>query len=268
MKKFVSLLILSSLVSVHAQLQPVLKNKRGISILPQRGDYCIGFSANPFLQYIGNMFNNSTSNPSPVAVSSNQMIFAKYMKTSQMAYRASFWFSVNNNTKSDNVLDISPGAPMNALVTDETKQRNTILGLGVGIEKRKGDTRLQGFYGGDIFLNYNSGINYKYEYGNKLEHYDTGVIRTVRQRGSSTFSIGIKGFVGVEYFVAPRLSLGAELGYGPSFYFNSASETTTEQYDFNQSVRMEEKRALSARSRGFRLDVDNYNGMLKLLFYF
>ena len=42
---------------VFAFAQPVLKNKRVIAILPQQGDYAIGFGANPFLNYFGNFFN-------------------------------------------------------------------------------------------------------------------------------------------------------------------------------------------------------------------
>jgi hypothetical protein len=270
MKKLLTLFFASSLLSVSAQLQPVLKNKRGINILPQKGDYCIGFSANPFLTYFGNMFNNSTSNNSPAATfaAPGQMLFGKYMKDEQLAYRASFRFGINNNTLSYNVVDISPGAAVNAQVTDLQKMRNTILGIALGFERRKGNTRLQGFYGAEFFMNYNSGTNTKYEYGNKIEYFDTGVMRTTKIRSSSVFSLGIRGFAGIEYFIAPRISFGAELGYGPSFFFRSASESTYEQYDFNKSEIIEEKTALSPKNKGFTLDTDNYNGILKLLFYF
>ncbi len=270
MKKMLILLFMGTVFTVSAQLQPVLKNKRGINILPQKGDYCIGFSANPFLEYFGNMFNNNAGNNAPVATfaAPNQMIFVKFMKTSEIAYRGSFRFGIINNTLSFNVKDISPGAPVNALVADLQKQRTTILGLAFGIEKRRGNTRLQGFYGADVFINYNTGAGIKYEYGNKLENYDTGTMRVTRFRASSVFSIGVRGFAGIEYFVAPRISLGAELGYGPSFFVRSASETTVEQYDFSTAETKEEKTASSPKTKGFTLDTDNANGILKLLFYF
>jgi hypothetical protein len=270
MKKILFSVFIGTFITATAQLQPVLKNKRGINILPERGDYCVGFSANPFLEYVGNMFNNSTVNNSPAATfaAPNQMVFGKYMKTNDMAYRGVFRFAIINNNLSFNVLDASPTAPANGIVTDVQKQRATILGLGFGIEKRKGNTRLQGFYGGDFMINYNSGNNTKFEYGNKLEFLDTGVMRVTRIRSSSIFSIGIRGFVGVEYFVAPRVSIGGELGYGPSMYFRSASESTSERHDFNNATTTEEKVALTPKSKGFTLDTDNYNGILKLLFYF
>jgi hypothetical protein len=268
MKKILFLLFSCSVLAVQAQLQPVLKNRRGISILPQRGDYCIGFSANPFLGYLGNMFNNSTQNNSPNIIASNQMFFAKYMKTSTMAYRASFNISVNNRSEFTNVKDISPGAPVNSTVTDVWKQRQTRFGITLGIEKRKGETRLQGYYGGELMINYNSGPIVKYEYGNKLENYDTGTIFTSMLRGSSVFSFGVAGFAGVEYFVAPRISLGGEINYGPSFNFGSASEQTTTMYDFNQSAATDEKTTLAPRSRGFSLNTNNAAGVVKVLFYF
>ena len=270
MKNILLILFTGSILSVSAQLQPVLKNKRGINILPERGDYCIGFGANPLLDYIGNMFNNSSNNNSPGAsfAAPNQMLFGKYMKSANIAYRASFRFAIINNTTMVNVADMRPDAPVNSQVIDEQKQRSTILGLAVGIEKRKGSTRLQGFYGADFTLGYNSGSNTKFEYGNKLEHLDTGIIRVTKIRASSMFTIGVRGFAGVEYFVAPRISVGGELGYGPSVYVRSAAESTTERHDFSTAQTVEEKSALSPKAKGFTLDTDNYNGILKLLFYF
>jgi hypothetical protein len=268
MKKIMLFLFLGILIHVNAQLQPVLKNRRGIAILPQRGDYCLGFSANPFLEYFGNMFNNSNTNTAPKALSSSQMVFAKYMKTSQVAYRAAFSFAINNQTTTTMVRDMSPGAPINSQVSDLLKQRNTRLGLSIGIEKRRGETRLQGYYGAEFALNYNSGNNVKMEYGNKLENFDTGTIRTVSQKGSSNFMIGIRGFAGIEYFIAPRISLGGEIVYGPMFTFNGAVVSTTEQFDFNNGQVVEEKRDLSPKNKSFTLDTNNAGGFLKLLFYF
>jgi len=270
MKKILTLIFLSSLIAASAQLQPVLKNKRGIQILPQKGDFCLGLSANPYLEYLGNLFNNTANNNSPNTnfALSNQRLFVKYMKTNDMAYRAGFRVGVINNSQTFDALDISPGAPVNSMVVDVWKQRATILGLSFGIEKRRGHTRLQGFYGADVFVNYNSGTTFKYEYGNKLENYDTGTVLTTKNKGAGSFSFGVRAFAGVEYFVAPGISLGAELGYGPSIYFNNAAERTTEQYDFNNSARREETRAISPKSKGINLDTDNANGIVKLLFYF
>lgn len=271
MRKILVITIFMLGLSLQAQLNPVLKNKRGIAILPQQKDWCIGFGANPFFTYFGNMFNGSTGNNSPSATyaAANKMIFAKYMKTNDLAYRVSFRFGLTNDVLSFNVKDMTPGAASDAVVTDKQKRNSSFVGLGFGFEKRKGfATRIQGFYGLEGLITYSSGDNITYDYGNKLENLDTGLIRVKKLKASSLFSIGCRAFAGVEYFIAPKFSVGAELGYGPSIGFRSTAEQTTEQYDFPNATTRSEIKVLSPKSKTFTLDTDNYNGIIKLLFYF
>jgi hypothetical protein len=271
MRKLLILAFLIPGLNMMAQMNPVLKNRRGIAILPQQKDWCIGFGANPVFNYFGNMFNASTSNNGLNAsfAAPNKMIFAKYMKTNEMAYRVSFRLGFTNDVTTFNVKDMTPGAATDAVVTDKQKRNNSFIGLGFGIEKRKGTaTRIQGFYGVEGLISYSSGDNINYEYGNGLEKLDTGLIRVKKLKSSSLFSIGCRGFAGVEYFIAPKFSIGAELGYGPSIGFRSASEQTTEQYDFWSTTTTSEVTVLSPKSTVFTLDTDNYNGIVKLLFYF
>lgn len=255
---------------LFSQLQPVLKNKRGIAILPQQGDFAIGFGANPFLNYFGNFFNGNNNNvsPSPTFATQNQSIFFKYMKTSQLAYRGYFRVGVNSNTLNVNVADKTPGAAAGSMVKDVQKTKNNIIGIGFGIEKRRGNTRVQGYYGGEVYLNYNSGFDTKFKYGNAIENEDSGVIRNTIINASSTLTVGVRGFAGVEYFIAPRVSLGGELGYGPAINIRSANEITTESFDKSSATLNTKKVATNSRSTGFALDTDNYFGIVKLLFYF
>lgn len=271
MRKLVALTAIMTSLSLNAQMTPVLKNKRGIPILPEQNDYCLGLSANPFFTYFGQMFNGTAGNASPSAMfaNNNGMIFGKYMKTAKMAYRGSFRIGFNREVVTTNVKDMSPGAPVEGVVSDLQKRSSVFIGLGFGIEKRKGSaTRLQGFYGYEGLISYNSGTNINYTYGNNLEYLDTGLIRVKKLKSSSLFSIGLRGFAGVEYFIAPKFSIGAELGYGPSLGFRSTSEQTTEQHDFSSASTTSEVSVLSPKSTSFSLDTDNYNGIIKLLFYF
>lgn len=269
MKNYIVMLFFACAGFLQAQQQPVLKNKRGILILPQRGDFCLGISANPFFTYAGNMFNNSTANSSPsfTFAAPNNMFFGKYMKDNHTAYRGAFTVRVINSTLFIDVPDLSPGAAQNALVTNKQKQRSNSIGLHFGIEKRRGSTRLQGVYGFEGGIAFNSNRNV-YEYGNKLEHYDTTFVRVTKVTSSPNFTISLRGFAGVEYFIGPNVSIGGELGYGPAFRFFGASTQVTEKYNFNtgQAEATEEK--FSSKTRSFSLDTDNYNGVLKLLFYF
>ncbi len=270
MRKYLSVLLVLSFVSAQAQLTPVLKNKRGIAILPQQGEYCIGFGANPVLTYFGNFFNGSNGNgfPGTGYASPNQMLMLKYMKTNDKAYRANFRMAYNSDVLSFNVKDMSPGAATDAVVTDKQKRSSSFIGLGLGIERRKGLGRIQGIYGFEGLISYASGSNIKYEYGNKLENLDTGIIRVKKLKASSLFSVGLRAFAGVEYFIAPKFSIGAEFGYGPTIGFRGATEQTMEQYDFAKAETMTEIKNYSPKSTTFNLDTDNYNGILRMLFYF
>lgn len=269
-KQGVVILALFFAGNLFSQLQPVLKNKRGIAILPQQGDFAIGFGANPFLGYFGNFFNGNNNNgsPSPTFATQNQSLFFKYMKTSQLAYRGYFRVGINSNTLNVNVADKTPGAASGSIVKDVQKTKNNIIGIGFGIEKRRGTTRVQGYYGGEVYLNYNSGFDTKLKYGNAIENEDSGVIRNTIINAASTLTIGVRGFAGVEYFIAPRVSLGGELGYGPSVNVRSANEITSESYDKPSATLNTTKVSTSSRSTGFTLDTDNYFGIIKLLFYF
>jgi hypothetical protein len=264
------LIIILSIFSLSAQAQQqVLKNKRGIMILPQRGNYCIGISANPFFTYFGNMFNNSTASnpPSFTFANSEQTIFGKYMKTNTMAYRANFRIGISNTNNVYNVLDLSPGAAQNATVSDVFKHRSKNIGLSFGVEKRKGSTRMQGIYGVEGFAGFSSGKDI-YTYGNKLENLDTGFRRLTEFSLSNSFSVGLRGFVGVEYFIAPNFSIGGELGYGPNFTFNSAPKQSIEQYDFATGTATTETKEVNPKTQNISLDTDNTKGIVKLLFYF
>ncbi|NQW41890.1 MAG: hypothetical protein HQ463_00460 [Bacteroidetes bacterium] len=250
--------------------QQILKNRRGIAILPQIGEYAIGFGANPVFNYFGNMFNGSGNNssPSPTFATPNQNLFFKYMKSNNTAYRVYFRLGLNSNTIKSNVVDKTSGALVNSTVVDVQKTKNNTIGLGFGIEKRKGATRLQGIYGCEAFINNTSGFDSKYTFGNKIENEDSGKVRTTLINSASNFTIGLRGFVGIEYFIAPKISIGGELGYGASFIFRSSAENTIENYDKNTTTLITKKTTVNPKSNSISLDTDNYNGIIKVLFYF
>lgn len=268
MKKYILTFLVLSVAGLYAQQTPVLKSKRGINILPQQGEYCLGFGANPLLDYFGNMFNNSSINNGNLLgfPSSNANVFGKYMKTNNYAYRATIrlGFSTVNTTFA--VADMSPGAVVGAKVNDVQKTTTNNFGLGFGFEKRKGNTRIQGYYGLEGLLSF-IGQSTKNTYGNKLEYFDTGVQRQTKLNNGNTFSIQARAFAGVEYFIAPKVSLGAEFGFGPALRMRSFNTYAYELYNFNTNT-IQSFEINGSKSTTFSIDNDNYNGILKLLFYF
>ncbi len=135
-------------------------------------------------------------------------------------------------------------------VDDEMAFSRTNILLVGGLEKRRGYGRLQGFYGAELGFGLNSGAN-DYTYGNdfsgdyEVEHSsinnfnsllngnnagnptlhdpnstntgDPDNIRRLRTEFRGSFTVGVRAFIGVEYFFAPKMSVGAEYGWGYAF---------------------------------------------------
>src|SRR5690606_29560763 len=122
---------------------------------------------------------------------------------------------------------------------------------------RRGFGRLQGYYGAELGFNLMSN-GAKYEYGNALTASTSAVdvnvsgadalgngsnvvaggdidgtgaandYRVTEMKSGLGFMIGLRGFIGAEYFVMPRLSIGGEFGWGLVFSSQGASSTTYE----------------------------------------
>ena len=76
--------------------------------------------------------------------------------------------------------------------------------VGYGKEWRKGSTRLQGFYGVDGLVGFGSPA-----------------------KKNTSFLIGAQGFAGAEYFVFPKVALGAQYSYGVFFKYKSVNDAST-----------------------------------------
>lgn len=227
----------------------VLVNKRGRVILPQAGEFAIGVDATPFFQYIGNMFNNTANNPSPAFRSpAFPSLVGKYMKSATTAIRVRF--SLNNLSQDGkNMVDNSTNPDPAVLVTDTKSFTSTNIMIGAGLEKRRGKGRLQGIYGFEAFVGFNS-TSSTYTYGNAITASNPSVTFTIWNPNSATVSnttfgssrtletssgtnvnFGVTGFAGVEFFIAPKMSLGAEFGY--SIASNSSGNGTQKIESFN-----------------------------------
>jgi len=308
MKKTFTLVALA--LGLSSSFAQELKSKKEEVILPEAGDWCIGIDANPFLNYVGNMFGKTTSNvaPSWSFHNTNQIITGKYFQDAGMAYRASLRIGMNSATVRE--MDASRmktalsatanGFPASDVLVENTwKHSSNAIGLSGGIEKRKGKTRLQGYYGGELgfFL---STSKDKYTYGNKLavnlfpsgSNQDQNVsvdvsdevggsgnvvpgspifqgtviggnARITERKNGSVFSFGVRGFIGAEYFILPKLSLGGEFGWGVGLSTVGKSKTTYEAAGNNGGAQDAIGAATvdGSKNGGFSLDTDNNNSM-------
>lgn len=239
-----------------------LLSKRGEPILPQAGDYAISVDASPFLDYFGNFIGGDGLNVSPTFdfTTVNQVITFKYFKTDKMAYRSGVRLGLNSNKF--------------AISADDYQTNGTSdIGLLGGLEFRRGNTRLQAYYGAEAGISLNS-VSSSWDYKNKLSstYTNAGVARDVKTNFGSTFGFGLRGFGGVEYFILPKISVGGEFGWGLTLASTGIGKKTTEEWSGTAVVKKETE--VGVKSSVFSLDTDNLNsifgpaGTLRLNFYF
>jgi len=333
MKK-ISYFLFATICCVNVYSQD-LTSKKGEPILPEAGDWSIGIDANPFLNYLGNFFNKSATTtsgtttvnspnqaPSWNFLTANQIITGKYFIDEKTAYRGSLRIGFNGNTiretKADRSLTpnsaSSNGFPNSAfMIENSVKYSNTTIGLSVGIEKRKGKTRLQGYYGAEAGF-YVNAQKRTYKYGNALavNLSPTGptqptnvwassadniaglgnvvsadgifqgttsadTARLTKFKNGTTISFGVRAFLGAEYFIFPKISIGGEFGWGLALSTTGKSESSYEAVGKTGGSSINQigtTTITGGRQGSFALDTDGKNsvwgpvGSLRLNLYF
>jgi hypothetical protein len=308
MKK-VSLTLFAALVfafSANAQL----KNKQGETILPETGDWAIGIDATPFLNYFGNFIGSNGLNAAPTwdFLNTRQGITGKYFVSETMAYRASIRIGMTSTSGSEMVADRSSAAvpvypgTIPAEVKNKWRQGATNIGVTGGIEWRRGHGRLQGFYGGEFGIGISSSSE-SFTYGNALTQAAStttlinvnvdaiddamltganitadpfgNVARATKIKNGTQFGIGARGFIGAEYFVLPKLSIGGE--FGCSLGFMTAGKKSTEMESEGNPSGVETTSTFTVDAKNpsyFGMDNENMNtmfgptGSLKVTFHF
>lgn len=249
-----------------------LTSKKGENYLPESGDWAIGFDATPFLGYFGNMFNagNNSGGFTGQWTNSDQMITGKMFASETMAYRGMLRIGFGSSTWTNPVVDDASTSTPPAMKEDEMKMSYNNIGLGAGVEMRRGKTRLQGYYGGQFMFMF-GGSKSSYTYGNAFSttnttptttvDFTTGAtsnvsFRTTEMKNGSTMGIGLRGFIGAEYFVLPKISLGIEYGWGFGLMSTGAGTTTVESWNGTGTTTTTTD---TGKSSSFALDTDNNN---------
>lgn len=241
MKKLLTLAVAIFMVTqIFAQDQ--LTSKNGHVILPETGDYVLGFDAVPIIDFALNAVNimNNTGqtaqHPGFVSGFANTLV-GKYYVTDKLAYRGRL--GINTTTaiaKSYGLDPLTATDPENILLMKTTNSNNSVF-LGGGLEFRRGHNRLQGFYGGEAMLGFSSSKTknkYEIEYNTASAtagYVNTGDSRILVSKSGTTFMLGVRGFVGVEYFVLPKISIAAEFGWGLGLTTSPRGKTETEYWD-------------------------------------
>lgn len=266
-----------------------LVSKKGETYLPEEGDWAIGVDATPFLNYFGNMFSAAGNTAPAFNFVNQQAIFGKYFRDANTAYRATIRLnsttSTSRNAVSNDLDTVAATFPnVNDPLEDVAKSSSSNFLIGVGYEKRRGNTRLQGIYGADLLFFLGGGSRNTYEYGNELTTTNQNPTRTnfetspspyggyvTSSRTGGFFGFGVRGFIGAEYFIIPKLSIGGEFGWSIGVLNQGKSRVTSEAYNSTSNTIGETEVVTSNGTGLFRIDTDNFpttSGSLRIMFHF
>lgn len=269
--------------------------------LPKAGDVAIGFSLNPLANFVGNMFNGNTWNslddlaaePMLCPTPNIAAIMAKYMLTDQLGIKANLGFGCNIYSKNGYIVDdaammMNPLSEAKVIDTYKVNKLSGSIALGVDYHVGK-QLPVQGVFGVGII--YALGHEtHQYRYGNAITElnqnpsYNTSIFPTAVTTGLIPYMpnarmlsdqainlihrFGAYASVGVEWFVAPKISLGANVNLNICYTLNPARETIYEGWN-NATSQVEQYTDLVApASHGFTFSTDNIGANLLMNFYF
>lgn len=190
-------------------------------------------------------------------------IFGKYFLTDQTALRLNVGIGIGSKTQRGYAPDDAAlvADPLSvAQVEDSYKYRSTGFSLAAGYEWRRGGKRLQGFWGGQAVVAYSNSKHF-FNYGNAITEinqtpsqtstvWDNPVSgqtvptlnpnignnsRLLQQNDGRSWTYGVGGFVGVEYYIAPKIAIGCEMSLNLLWTTEGKSLQKSERFnpDFN-----------------------------------
>lgn len=256
----VALISVASLSAQEEQRAVGTTNAKGVNLLPAAGDFSIGVDAAPFLRYAGGLLSNAGA----TAPTFQGTFAGQYFLTDKTSIRATLGLNLTSTSTKTLVDDVTSTDP-DKTVTDVNKDGRTNITLGVDYLFHRGYGRLQAFYGGGLLIGYGS-RTISNEYGNKITA-TYPVTRTLTNKSGSSFSAGLRGVLGVEYFIAPKISVGAEFNLALSFHSAPKGETVTEGWDLGDAKVKKTTTELYTGSGGSSMVVAPNTGLF-LSFYF
>lgn len=286
MKKIAVTLLLALGVIYSANSQD-FTSKKGTPILPEKGDYGLSVDAVPFFVYLGNMFHgtDATAAPSFDFPGLNNVpmwtLQGKIFVSPTTAFRGRIRLGFTSQSYKNTIFN-QTDTTQKTYVDDKWMQNKMNIVLGIGIEKRRGKGRVQGVYG--AMANIMVGTNGRtYTYGNSLSttyrnplstvwnpdgsaaYVDNLSVRDLKNTNGMTFGIGVNGFLGVEYFFAPKMSIGGEFTWGMMLQITGKNSVENERM---VQSNVETTTTKEGGALYFGMDNGNSGGAINLSFYF
>lgn len=251
----------------------------------KEGGFAITMNANPVLNYVGNMFNGTQNNKLEEfngvdGFFNGTTITGKYFLKDNLAL--DLGFGLNNNY---NVTNNYQDANDVEKVTDYRRIATTAFQAKVGAEYRLfPGKRLQPLFGAAIFYQHTNSwsfdkstdgdTNGKSKYDNTNNQVPTQIINTADNQdpqastapavlsGGATNAVGVMLNVGVEYFIIPQISFGANIDFGIARRWTKAAKDD----EFNPDSKADNFSRISKKDLTF--GTAKFGANVSLNFYF
>ena len=269
--------------------------------LPKAGDLAIGIDMQPVYSFFGNLANGNAANglaqfggEDPIGMTGIS-IMGKLMLDKTTALRVNV--GVNKNVTKTFSYSIDDEARF-LLPTSEQKVQdlnqfnNALYSAAAGIEFRRGKERIQGYLGADLVFGMQK-ERYQFSYGNAVTDVNQTPSRTAYNNVPGGFPsapnitnvgywtrtyatesylctilAGVAGRLGVEYFIAPKLSFGGEVSLFAGERIQKLSYTKSEGYNPTTAQVETHTELIRPASRQFHLGTEDLGGKLFMMFYF
>ena len=260
MKK--SIALVAMVFGVSSAFAQDLTSKKGEPFLPVAKDIAISIDAYPIISTMGNLMSDNGEKKVKGTGGATNYIMAKYFLDEKTAFRAVLGLNFGSTT-TITMVDAASGIT-GAFVENTEKDSYNSITIGGGLEKRRGSTRLQGYYGGMLMFTLGGGSTTS-TWGNPITIQNPITRETLKINGS-TFGLNVNGFVGAEYFVLPKVSIGAEYWWGLGLNSTGKSSETEEQVISGTVVTTTTEGTVSNSAFGFNGQYGNATLFINLHF--
>ena len=283
-----TILLCAGIVGAFAQTVEIIEvekrgplSKNGHELLPKQGDFGLSISVNPFFEFLGGIFSQTDAKaPNFESFGISGQYFLQDNRSVRATLNLNFGSNVTKGTVGDDFAAQQDGFQGTQTVVDVKKYNTNSIDLAAGYVFHRGYHRLQAFYGGEVGIGFASSKE-KFLYANEMteinqspttSNFNGGSAnlaeRTLEQKFGNTFSFNVGGFVGVEYFIAPKMSIGGEFGLGFKASNTWQGETTKEKWNAAQNEVVENTtRSLNGNTGDIRFSTVT-KGQLMLTLYF
>lgn len=296
MKKIIAIILSACLFPAMLWAE----DKEQKQYLPEEGDWALGIDVVPILKYIGNAFNGTDGSngldhvggtPFTSGKFGNQglmptvSVMGKYMLTDEWALRANVGLmisSANDKAYSTDDKALAENPFSEAKVVDGARYARNGMSMLLGAEYRKGSRRIQGVFGAGLLFAFQNSKE-TYSWGNALTEINqsptshtfpnmptlpSGYRALTQNEAGSDFYLGVTGSAGIEWFVAPKIALGAEVNL--SLYYIFGTQTYVESEGYNATLGKVETRTdlYAPGSNGIYFGTESLGGSLYMTFYF